>query len=184
MDIIETLHEIAQNERHSFIAFEERLTNYCMNKKNAVTNLFRILKRMEIELGECLNGRNQVNVERNIIVKVLKTIRIEIEIIRCRMKHPGLFDHDLTQPDQPFGKLTNDNIDLVELIHAIKMTVDRGKVSIKALQECIEYVFQYGGLSAWLEHRKQTGERNTGLPFRFGQCVALFGAAHHGNHSQ
>ena len=42
----------------------------------------------------------------------------------------------------PAGKWTNPKIDLIDLAYAIKQSVDKGKVTMKALQECFEYIFQ------------------------------------------
>ena len=143
MDIIKVLHEIAQNEHENFQAFKERLTDYCTNRENGVITLFRLLKGIEHELDECLIGKKvNVNVERRIIIKVLKTIRIEIDIIRFRIQRPELFEQETKKTLQPAGKWTSKKIDLIELIFAIKMSVNKGRVSIKALQECFEYIFQ------------------------------------------
>jgi len=142
MDIIKILHEIAQNEHENFRAFKERLTQYCIENEKAFIVLFRLLRNTEVELSDCLNGGIQVNVERRIIIKVLKTLQIEIEIIRFRMKFPGLFADEPKKTSPPVGKWTSEEIDLIELIHAIKMSINHGRVSTKMLQECFEYIFQ------------------------------------------
>ena len=142
IDIIKILQEIAENEHENYKEFRERLTEYCMNTKNAVFGLFRILNGMKQELSECLNGTVKVNVDRAVIIKVLKAIKIEIKIIKCRMKHPEIFDNICIKPLKPAGVWTHDKIDLIELIFVIKMSVNNGNVSIKALQECFEYIFQ------------------------------------------
>ena len=142
MDIIKILHEIAQNEHEKYKSFKKRLVEYCMNKKNAVFKLHRLLKGIEIVLSDCLSGREKVNVDRAIIIKVLKTIRIELDIVKCRMRHPDKFDQSYTMSLQPESKWTNDKVDLVELIYAIKKLINRGKVSDKAIQEACEYIFQ------------------------------------------
>ena len=141
MDIFKIIHEIAENEHEKFKIFKNRLIEYCSGKKNAVYSIFRVLKGIEYELSEYLNGRIHVNVERAIIVKVLKTIRVEIEIVRYKMRNPKLFSQ-LTPTVQPVGIWTSDKIDLVELIYAIKMSVNKGNMSVKTLQECFEYIFQ------------------------------------------
>jgi len=141
LDIIKTLHEISHNEHEKYKAFKDRLVDYCTNKKKAVTILFRLLRTFEMELSECLNGQVKINVDRAIIIKVLKTIRIEIEIIRYRMKHPDLFEKETSKSIEPVGVWTSDKNDLVELIVAIKGYISHGKVSIKTLQEAFEYIF-------------------------------------------
>ena len=141
-EIAEILTEIAQNENENFKTFRERFVEYCITHEKAVIMLLRLLKGMESELSECLTGNCKVNVDRAIIIKVLKTIRIELEIIRYRMRRPGAFVHETVKVPQPAGEWTNDKIDLIELIYAIKMSVNHGRVSIKALQDCFEYIFQ------------------------------------------
>jgi len=142
IDIQQILHEIALNEHENFKEFKERLVDYCTNRENGVITLFRLLKGIEHELSECLKGNANVDVERRIIIKVLKTIRIEIDIIRYRMKHPELLDCETKKSLHPAGKWTSKKIDLIELIYAIRMSVNKGRVTIKALQECFEYIFQ------------------------------------------
>ena len=141
-DIHKFLHEIAQNEHEKFKAFRERFVEYCIKNEKKVIMLFRLLKGIEQELSDCLNGHIHVKIDRIIILKVLKTIRTELEIVRYRMKFPHLFVHETTHTPQPVGVWTSDKIDLVELIYAIKMSVNNGNVPIKALQECFEYIFQ------------------------------------------
>jgi len=142
MDIIQILHEIAENEDEKYKSFKQRLVEYCNGKKTAVYSILRVLKGIEVELSECLDGRIHINVERAIVIKVLKTIRIEIEIVRFKMRNPRLFTQGLSLPVEPIGIWTANKDDLVELIYAIKMSVNNGNVSSKTLQECFEYIFQ------------------------------------------
>jgi len=142
IDIKKILHEISENEHEKYRAFKERLEEYCTNKKNTVIGLFRVLRRIEIDLHDSLCGKIHINVNRSIIIKVLKTIRIEIEIIRHKMKHPHLFIKEYVKPLPPAGKWTSDKIDLVEIIYAIKQYINHGDVSIKTIQEGCEYFFQ------------------------------------------
>ena len=143
INIIETLNGMSQNEHEKFKAFRERLVEYCIREKAAL-NLFRILKSIEIELNDCLNGRIRVDVDRAIIVKVLKTIRIELEIIRCKMKYPKLIELTCAKTPMPAGEWTDDKVQLVELIYAIYKTrsVNHGNITLKALQDSFEYIFQ------------------------------------------
>ena len=142
MDIKKILQEIAENETEHFKAFRERFVSYCTRNEKAVFKLFRLLRSMEMELSGCLNGKIVVNVDREIIVKVLKTIRTELEIIKCKMRHPQLFIAEPEKSLPPVGTWTHDKIDLIELIYSIKNCVDHGKVSIKELQRACEYIFQ------------------------------------------
>ena len=100
------------------------------------------MRRTEQQLSECLNGKTKVDIDRAIIIKVLKTIRVEIEIIRCRMKHPEIFDQVVSKSLQPVGSWTDNKIDLIELLIAVKKSINHGNVSTKALQDCFEFVFQ------------------------------------------
>ena len=142
IDIIKILKEIAHNEHEKLKTFRERIVEYCTNKKTPVFTLLRTVKGIEMVLSECLSGKQKVNVDRSIILKVLKTIRVEIEIIRCRMKHPTIFGDAPPKAPLPAGEWTSDKIDLIELIYAIQKSVNNGKVSIKALQQAFEYIFQ------------------------------------------
>ena len=148
IEIIKVLQKIAQNEHVEFAEFREKLTKYCKKNEDAVFDLFRHLRGIEQELSDFINGRIKISVERSVIIKVLKTVRTEIEIVRCRMKHPGYFIHKptkppvLSKPPDPAGKWTKNKIDLIVLIYALKNSVDYGEVTYKALQECFEYIFQ------------------------------------------
>jgi len=143
IDIIETLNEMSKNEHEKFNAFRERLVKFCIAEKG-VFHLFRILKNIEIELNDCLNGRIHVEVERAIVVKVLKTIKIELEIIRLKMKNPELIKISCAEAPMPAGEWTDDKVQLVELIYAIHKTrsVNHGNITLKALQDSFEYIFQ------------------------------------------
>jgi hypothetical protein len=142
MDILKILKEIAEKEHEMYTAFKHRLVEYCSDKKHAVFCILRTLRGIEEALGDALKGKVEVNVERSIIIKVLKTIRVELDIIKHKMKHPDLFPHGVSKSIQPVGSWTADKIDLIELIYAIKMSINDGNVSIKALQECFEHIFQ------------------------------------------
>jgi hypothetical protein len=112
---------------------------------------------MENELDDCLTGQIEVQVDRAIIIKVLKTIKIELFILKCRVKQPGLFDHETSKPVQPVGRWAGEDIELIELIYAIHTSVNHGAVSVKALQECFEYIFdiQLGNIETRLEEIKE-----------------------------
>ena len=143
INVIKTLQEISQNEPVKFKAFRDRLVEYCIEEK-AVLDLFRVLKGIELELNDCLTGRVPVGVERAIIIKVLKTTRTELDIIRCKMKYPEMIYFTAAKKSLPVGKWTDDKVQLVELIYAIHNTksVNNGNVTLKALQEGFEYIFQ------------------------------------------
>jgi len=126
----------------NYKAFREKFIRYCKKNEHAVEDLLRFLREKEQQISDCLNGRIHVDVKRAIVVKVLKTIRTEIDIVRYWMKHPGVLLHRKQKPPVPAGTWTNDKIDLIELIYAIQKSVNNGKVSIKSLQECFEYIFQ------------------------------------------
>ena len=145
-DIAEFLKKIAQNENENFKLFREKVVEYCTNTENGVFTILRLLGGIENELHHCLNGRTKVSVDRAIIIKVLKTIRIELEIVRCRMRNPAFENEIGLKPaiaaPKPAGKWTGNKLDLIELIKAIQISVDHGKVSLSALQKAFEYIFQ------------------------------------------
>ena len=84
IDIIQTLNEISKNENERLNEFKLNIAEYCNNEK-AVFYIFRVLKKMELELDDCLNGLIHINVNREVIEKVLRTIRIELDIINVKM---------------------------------------------------------------------------------------------------
>ena len=141
MDIFQILQEISENEHENYKAFKNRLIVFCSGKGSAVVGLFRILKRMEHELEDCLLEKTKIDVDRSIIKKVLRTIKIERHILTYRLKNPALTNPEPAKSHPPPSKWTDDKIDLIELIYAIQKSVNNGNVSIKALQECFEYVF-------------------------------------------
>ena len=166
MDIKKILHDISHNEHEKFKTFKERLVKYCTDRKNAVSTLFRLLRTIEDELHECLKGVFKVNVERRIIIKVLKAIRIEIDIIRFRMKHPAHYEQQMQGFPKSVGQWTGEKAVLIELIDAIQMSVNCGRVSVKALQECFEYIFQVdlGNIDEQLkELKKRKGNKTQHL---------------------
>ena len=137
MDIFKILQEIAENEHEQFKTFKNRLIEFCSGNGSAIIGLFRILKSMEHELEDCLLDKSKIDVDRTIVIKVLRTIKIERHILTYRLTNPAL-----TNPDPPpASKWTGNNIDLVELIYAISLSAHDGNASVKALQECFEYVF-------------------------------------------
>jgi len=158
--IIETLTDIAKNEHEKFKTFRKKFINYCKQNEHAVEDLLRFLRGKEHEISDCLNGRIKIEVERAIVIKVLKTIRTEIDIVRYWMRHPGVLLRKRQKPPEPAGTWTNDKIDLIELIYAIQKSVNNGNVSIKALQECFEYIFQIE-LGNIYKRKEELCERNT-----------------------
>ncbi|MDR0794841.1 MAG: hypothetical protein LBE79_02125 [Tannerella sp.] len=87
MDIKKILHEIAENEHEKYHAFKDRLIEYCSNKKHAVIMIFRALNVMLNDLDDCLMGKIEVNVDKEIITKVIRAIKIELFIVRLKMQH-------------------------------------------------------------------------------------------------
>ena len=144
IDIIKTLNEIAHNEHEKFKVYREKLIEYCTIEEGAVFGVLRVLTDMEQELNEYLSGHIHVNINRTIIIKVLKAIRTELELIRYRMKRPHLFVQEPAKQPEPVGEWTDDKLNLIELIYAICKTksVNNGKIKIKKVQECFEYIFQ------------------------------------------
>jgi len=143
IDIIKTINEISQDEREKLKAFKARITEYCVNTKS-VLYLFRVLKELELELNDCLTGLIHINVDRSVVVKVLRTIRIELEVIKLRIKNQGLMEFSESKLVTPLGEWTDDKLNLIELIYAIYKTksINNGKITLKQIQECFEEIFQ------------------------------------------
>ena len=141
-NVIETLNYIAQNEHDNYITFRERFIDDCKNE-DAIFDLLRLLKGIEDELHDCLKGRIHISVDRNITVKVMKTIRTELDIIRYRMRFPGLDNSPMLKSPKPVGLWTDDKICLIELIYAISHSgsINKGSITLKAIQDCFECIF-------------------------------------------
>jgi hypothetical protein len=143
MDIIKIIKEMVKNEHEKYKAFKDKLIAHCTNKENAVYGLLRVLRGMERDLGDCLNGAVKVYVDRSIIIKVLKTVRVELDIVRHRMKHPD-FNSETIKNLEPLGEWTDEKLNLIELIYAVCKTksINHGDITMKEVQECVEYIFQ------------------------------------------
>ena len=141
-EIIKILYEITQNESEKYKAFKQRLVEYCTITERAVFGVLRILRDMEQELSGYLSG--QVHVDRTIIIKVLQSVRIELKLVRDKLKCPHLPVQESAIPPQPLGEWTDDKLNLIELIYAISKTksVNNGKIKLKEIQDCFEFVFQ------------------------------------------
>jgi hypothetical protein len=141
--IIKSLSEIAQNEHENFKAFKEKVVEYCIREK-AVLNVFRVLNSIKTELHCCLSGKTKVDVDRAMIIKVMRTIQTEIDIIRYKIEFPGLVEIASSKAVKPVGVWTEDKICLIELVYAIyhSRAINNGSVTIKAIKECFEYIFQ------------------------------------------
>ena len=142
IEIVKILDEIAQNEHAEFDAFREKFIWFCDNNGKVSIEIYRCLLKLKIELSDCRKGRVKVDVDKAIIKKVFKVVKSELQLIRCKMEHPELFDDGTTKAPKPAGIWTDNKIDLIELIYALKMSVDNGSVTIKALKACFEYIFK------------------------------------------
>ena len=143
MDIKKELHEIAQNEHENYRAFRERLVEYC-TKEKAVFTVFRVLRDIETTLIDCLNGKVHVTADKAVVEKVLRSIKTELFILKTKLKSPELLEIAEPKAPPPAGKWTTEKLNLIELIYAIDKTksVNNGRATLKAIQECFEYVFQ------------------------------------------
>jgi len=143
MDIKKELHEIAQNEHENYRVFRERLVEYC-TKEKAVFTVFRVLRNIETQLKDCLDGKVHVGVDKTIVKKVFRAIKTELIILKTKFKRPELLEIIEPKAPPPAGKWTTEKLNLIELIYAIYKTksVNNGKATLKGIQECFEYVFQ------------------------------------------
>ena len=138
IEVIKSLHEIAQDEHVEFVKFREKFSKYCKKNESAVTDLFRYLRGIEQDLSGYLNERPKINMDRAMIIKVLFVVKTELEIVRSNMINPD----KLPKAPPPVGKWTNPKIDLIVLIYAIKNSINNGNVYYKTIQKCFEYIFQ------------------------------------------
>jgi len=138
-DIIQTLTDISSNDSKKLNVFREKIVECCRNEK-MMFYIFRILKEIELELNDCLNGLMHVNIDKTVVVKILRLIRIELAIIKVKMKR----EFSIPSAPKPIGKWTDDKLSLIELIYAIykSKSVNNGKVTLKYIQECFEHLFQ------------------------------------------
>jgi len=142
-DIVKTLNEFSLEDSEKLKLFREIIVEYCNNEK-AAFYIFRILKEIELELNDCLNGLIHINVDRSVILKVLRLIRIELDIIKVKIKNLKSIESSEEKIPKPAGKWTDDKLNLIELIYAIYKTksVNGGNTTLKEIQECFEYLFQ------------------------------------------
>jgi len=140
-DIIKLLNDAALNEHEKYMAFRERLEEFCSTEIR-VLNVFRLLKDIEAELKTCKKGIVQVNVDKATVDRLLYIIQIELQIIRYKIRHPELTE-ERKSGKFPIGEWTDNKADLIELIYAISLvhSVEHGKVSIKAIKEGFEFIF-------------------------------------------
>ena len=139
IDVLELLKDKALNEQEKYFVFRKRLEEYCSFEKR-VFNLFRILKDIEEDLKECQNDKEQVNVDKSTVERLLRIIRIELRIIKYKIEYP-----EMTEDCKkfPIGEWTGNKADLIELVYAISLvkSVENGKVNVKTIKEAFEYIF-------------------------------------------
>ena len=140
-DIIELLNDVALSEHEKYMAFRERVEEYCSTEKRVLC-VFKLLKDIELELKICKKGIVQVNVDKTTVDRLFRIVQIELKIIRYKIRHPELTE-DRMSAKFPIGEWTGNKADLIELIYAISLinSVENGKVSIKAIKEGFEYIF-------------------------------------------
>jgi len=143
IDFFQTLNETSINEYEKLRIFREKIIEYC-NSGKAVFYIFRVLKEMELELEDCLNGVIHINAGRTVIIKILRIIRIELDIIKIKMKNQCLMDNSESKTPKFTSRWTDDKLSLIELIYAIYKTksVNNGNVTLKEIQGCFESLFQ------------------------------------------
>ena len=141
LNVFELLNNATLNEQEKYVAFKARLEEHC-NTEGRVLNLFRILKGVEMELSECLDGTIHTNPDKSTVERLLSVIRIELQIIKYRIRHPELTENHISGKF-PIGEWTDNKADLIELIYAISLvrSIENGKVSIKAIKEGFEFIF-------------------------------------------
>jgi len=148
-DIFQALNDISLNEHEELKAFREKIIEYC-NDEKATFCIFRVLKEIELELNDYLTGVVRINVDSEVILKVLRIVKIELDIITVKMKNQRLMElseHKTPNAQnipKPAGRWTDDKLNLIELIYAIYKTksVNNGNVTLKEIQECFEFIFQ------------------------------------------
>ena len=159
IDIFQTLTHISSNEEAELRLFRERIIRYC-DTENTVFYLFRILKELELELNDYLNGAMYINVDKSIIIRVLRIVKIELDIIKLKMKNLHL--KELSAPK--IIQWTDDKLNLIELIYAIykSKSVNYGNITLKEIQECFEYLFQVklGNISNRINEIENKKENN------------------------
>ena len=140
-DVFELLNNAVLNEQEKYLAFKARLEEYC-NTESRVLNIFRILKGVEMELTDCLESTIYTNLDKSTVAKLLSIIRIELQIIKYKIRHPELSE-ERQSGIFPIGEWTDNKADLIELIYAISLvrSVENGKVSVKAIKEGFEFIF-------------------------------------------
>lgn len=119
-------------------SFVYQMTEYCSNDSD-IFSIYRMLKETEFDLilrGDKLGLSMYYS-------KLKYYINTELEIILHKLNQPQLITLSRNQSAIPnLLHWTDDKIDLVELIYAIKRSVNNGEASIKRIALCFEFIFQ------------------------------------------
>lgn len=132
------------DDKKSFCLIRNEITNYCSKEKH-IFQCYRNLKFLEVELQDLLDEPVQdFKKGKTIIFKILKVVKTEVEIAKIRMKFANSLEDigEELPADIPRLQWTDTKTDLVELIYAVKSSLDDGNVTLKKITECFEYIFQ------------------------------------------
>lgn len=132
------------NEEEKFYLIRNEIIDYCSNETR-VFQCYRDLKYLEVELQDLLDKSvPDFKKGEKVILKILKIIKTEVEIVQIRMKFANNLEDigEESFTNVPRVQWTDPKINLVELIYAVKPSVEYGKVTLKKITECFEYIFQ------------------------------------------
>ncbi len=118
---------------------KEIIICYCEKEKH-ILDCYRNLKHLELDVLEFSNSSE----DKGVLDKITKIIETEIDILHVRMRIAQSLDDVGEQSSSTALRLkwTDSKTDMVELIYCIKNSIENGKVSIKHIKNCFEYLFQ------------------------------------------
>lgn len=132
------------DEKKKMKLVREEFKNFCEDDRS-VFQSYRLIKYLQLELTDLLDSsESQDRIERRMILKTLKMTVTELDILRMRIKLIG----PSKSIDARFGsskmsmKWTGSKTDLVELMYAMKFSINNGKVTIKYITQSFEQLFQ------------------------------------------
>lgn len=132
------------DDGNKFSLIKETIVNYCIRESH-VFQCYRILKYLEIELMDLFENNEFQKVSPSIVKKILKILKTELEIVEIKMRIAHSLDdigETSREGEVPKMKWTDAKTDLVELIYGIRNSIDGGKVTLKKIVTCFEYMFQ------------------------------------------
>ena len=139
-EFINLLNDHSRDDFERLRIVKERLSSYCLENENKF-NCWRVLMTIKRDMEYCYQDQKRFGAEKSIIERILKILGDEMKIVKYSIKYPELKINGIKKDGLPSLIWTADKIDLVELIYAIKNSLNGGDVDIIDITRCFEYIF-------------------------------------------